>query len=116
MKNVQKDKSFHDYIVYDILGNLPGITSKAMFGGWAIYKGGTIFGIIAVGELYFKVDVKNRLEFEKLESHPFVYTKKDGKQIAMSYWLVPEEIIEDREKMVVLIERSLEVSRRPKRR
>ena len=114
MKYVQKDKSFHDYIVYDILGNLPGITSKAMFGGWAIYKGGTIFGIIAIGELYFKVDDKNRLEFEKLESHPFIYTKKDGKQIAMSYWLVPEEIIEDRDKLIVLVEQSVAVSRRSK--
>ena len=65
MKYVRKDKSFHDYIVYDILGILTGITSKAMFGGWAIYKGGTIFGIIAGGELYFKVDDKNRLKFEK---------------------------------------------------
>lgn len=79
LKYVRKDKSFHDYIVYDILGILTGITSKAMFGGWAIYNGGTIFGI--------------------------------NKRIAMSYWLVPEEIIEDREKLVVLIEQSVAVSR-----
>ena len=87
-----------------------------MFGGWAIYKGGTIFGIIAGGELYFKVDDENRVEFEKLESHPFIYTKKDGKQIAMSYWLVPEEIIEDRDKLLVLVEQSVAVSRRSKTR
>ena len=111
LKYVRKDKSFHDYIVYDILGILTGVTSKAMFGGWAIYKGGTIFGIIAGGELYFKVDDENRVEFEKLESHPFVYTKTDRKRITMSYWLVPEEIIEDREKLVVLVEQSVAVSR-----
>jgi len=59
-----KDKSFHDYIIYDILGNISDITSKAMFSGWAIYKDSIIFGIIVGGELYFKIDDSNREEFK----------------------------------------------------
>lgn len=105
-----KDKSFHDYIVYDLLRDVPNITSLAMFGGWAIYKNGIIFGIIANGELYFKVGEENRFEFEKMESHPFVYTKSDGKPVKMSYWLVPEEVMEDRERLYNLVDESIAVS------
>ena len=109
-----KDKSFHDYIVYDLLGDAPDITSRAMFGGWAIYKSGIIFGIIVAGELYFKVGDRNRSDFEKIESHPFVYAKKDGKPVTMSYWLVPEEIFENKEKLHELMEKSVIVSRKQK--
>jgi DNA transformation protein len=109
-----KDKSFHDYIVHDLLGNIRGITSRAMFGGWAVYQNGLIFGIIVEGELYFKVDDGNRREFEAMESHPFVYEKKDGKQITMSYWLVPEEIMEDRERFYEFVEKSAAISRKKK--
>lgn len=110
-----KDKSFHDYIVYDLLGNTPDITSKAMFGGWALYKNEIIFGIIIDGELYFKVSDNNRSDFERMKSRPFVYSKKDGKSITMSYWIVPEKIIEDPEKLLALIEKSVAVGRRKKK-
>lgn len=106
-----KDTSFHDYIVYDLLGGVADITSKAMFGGWAIYKSGAIFAIIVAGELYFKVGDENRPEFEKMKSHPFMYAKKDDKLVTMSYWLVPEEIMEDKEKFYDLMEKSVSVSR-----
>ncbi len=107
-----KDKSFHDYVVFDLMGDIPAITSRAMFGGWAIYRDGIIFGIIIEEELYFKVDNENRHVFEEMGSHPFVYSKKDGKQIAMSYWLVGEETMEDKEKICELMESSIAASRK----
>ncbi len=105
------DKSFHDYVVHDLLGNVPGISSRAMFGGWAIYRNGSVFGIIADGELYFKVDGGNRAEFERMGSRPFVYTK-GGKPVAMAYWLVPDDVMEDREKLRELMEKSVAASRK----
>ncbi len=106
-----KDKSFHDYVVYDILRDVPDITSRAMFGGWAVYKNKVIFAIIVDGELYFKVDDSNRIEFEEMESHPFVYTKHENKPITMSYWLVPEDIMENRERLFDLVDKSVAISR-----
>lgn len=107
-----KDRSFHDYVVYDLLGDISGIASRAMFGGWAIYRDGFVFGLILSGELYFKVDDDNRSEYEQMGgSHPFVYAKKAGEPITMSYWLVPEEILEDKERLHRLIERSVGISR-----
>lgn len=109
-----KDASFHDYVVYDLFVGISNITSKAMFGGWAIYKKEIIFAIIVSGELYFKVDDSNREEFERLESHPFVYSNKGGKPVTMSYWLVTEEIMEDREKLLDLMEKSVAISQKKK--
>ena len=56
-------KEFHDYILYDIMNGIEGVTSKRMFGGYGLYLNGYIFSIITSGsEIYFKVDdvLKNR--------------------------------------------------------
>lgn len=79
-----KDRSFHEYIVKDLLGHVSGVTSRAMFGGLALYGNGTIFGIVVDSELYFKVDDGNRPEYESRMSHPFTYTRSDGKTVSMS--------------------------------
>ncbi|HEY4497059.1 MAG TPA: TfoX/Sxy family protein [Candidatus Paceibacterota bacterium] len=103
---MKKDKSFHDYIVHDILEGIPNISSKAMFSGWGIYKNGKIFAIITDGELYFSArgergdEVKKYLE--NLGSHPFAYNRK-GKLVTLSYWLAPEELFENREALYEFI-------------
>ena len=51
-----KDNSYTEYIVYDILGHIPGITTKRVFSGSSIYLDGLIVAIVADGELYFKCD------------------------------------------------------------
>ena len=106
-----RETTFHDYVVHDLLGEARGVTSRAMFGGWAVYRDGVIFGIIVDGELYFKVDDTNRAAFERLDSHPFVYAKKDGTPVTMSYWLVPQDVMDDRERLHELMEQSLAASR-----
>ncbi len=92
------------------MGGIPSITSRAMFGGWGLYNDGIIFGIIAEGELYFKVGDSNRTLFEKMNSHPFVNSKSGGKSVTMSYWLVPEEVMEDQERLVDLMKKSIGVA------
>jgi DNA transformation protein len=109
----RKDQSFHDYVVSDLLGDFEGITSRSMFGGWGIYKDGFIFAIIFDGELYFKADEMNRPDFEKLDSHPFVYKQGEQKS-TMSYWLLPAEVQEDREMLIAFVNKSVAVSRRAK--
>ncbi|HEX2896967.1 MAG TPA: TfoX/Sxy family protein [candidate division Zixibacteria bacterium] len=102
----KKDQSFHDFVIEDLLGDIDGITSRAMFGGWGIYKDGFIFAIIFEGELYFKADETTSTDFEKLGSHMFVY--KDGeKQSTMSYWLLPAEVQENREMLFQYVTKSV---------
>lgn len=98
-----RSHSFHDYVVHDLLGSFSGITSRAMFGGWGVYKNGKIFAIIVGEALYFKYTDSNKDIFASVESGPFTYKKKDGKTVSMAYWLVPEELMEDRERFHKLV-------------
>ncbi len=94
-------KDYHEYVVHDVLGHIEGIASRSMFGGYGLYLDGAFFAIItAPDELRFKVDDSNRAQYEALGSKPFEYTGHKNKKVTvMSYYLVPEEIQEDREKL-----------------
>ena len=113
---MKKSNEFHDYVVLDLLSDIPDVTSRAMFGGYGIYKNGNIFAIIVDGELYFKADEKTKKYFEAHGSRPFTYTKKNGRTYAMSYWLVPGEILENREKLAEWTDSAVSASSRAKGR
>ncbi len=104
--------SFLDYVLRDAMHGIPGVTAKAMFGGYGLYQDGVVFGIIADDELYFKVDDGSRAEYEKRGSRPFTYETKDRKKVAMSYWEVPAEVLEDRSLLSEWLHASVAVSRR----
>ena len=94
-------EAFHEYVMGDVLGHISHVTSRQMFGGYGIYLEGAIFALITDdGELRFKVDDSNRAQYEDMGSTPFVYTgHKNKKPTTMSYYLVPEAIMEDREQV-----------------
>ena len=86
--------NYLDYILQDVLGHIEGLHHRAMFGGVGIYKDGVIFGLIYDNQLYFKVNNANRSRYESADSHPFTYDS-NGKQVQLSYWAVPESVMED---------------------
>lgn len=109
-----KPNSFHEFVLNDLLGPIGGITSRAMFGGYSFYKDGVIFAIIAEGQLYFKVDDSNRAQYEAAGSGPFVYSSRDGRDMTMAYWQLPDEIIDNPEELQVWVQQSVEVSKNTK--
>ncbi len=110
-----QNTGFHDYVMNDVMDGIPGITSRAMFGGWGVYKDGRIFAIIAEGELYCKVDEETRSAYESRGSRPFTYTR-GRKTYAMSYWLLPEEILENRDDLYEWIEKAAQAGGRKGRK
>ena len=84
---------FPDYVI-EQLGAFGSVSARPMFGGNGLYKAGVMFAIIFDGELYFKVDDSNRADFEAEKSEPFVYVAR-GRPITLSYWFVPEDVVED---------------------
>ena len=102
-----------DYLVYieDLLADIPGLRSKRMFGGAGLYGNGLFFAIIVDDTLYFKVDDRNRGDYEKLGAQPFRYLIK-GQQRTMSYYAVPAEIIESPEALMAWAERALDAALR----
>ena len=92
----KKDDSFKDFII-DQLCELEGVTDRAMFGGHGLYRGGTFFGIISKGRLYFKTNNSTRtayLERGMKAFHP------NPKQTLKNYFEVPVEIIDETDLLV----------------
>lgn len=100
---------FHDYIMTDVLGRFPDITSRAMFGGYGIYQHGIFFALIANDQLYFKVDDSNRAQYEQAGSQPFVY-QQGKKPMTMQYWLVPEELFVQPTELGQWIQQSVQIA------
>ncbi|TGL57672.1 TfoX/Sxy family protein [Leptospira sarikeiensis] len=83
------------------------LSYKNMFGGHGIYSGSQIFAMIIKDHLYFRVGDSNRSEYEHAGMSPFTYPGKDGKLIRVSYWEVPEEVLEDDEDLIYWFRKSL---------
>ena len=111
---MKRQSEFHEYVVFDLMGHIPGITSRGMFGGYGIYFDGIFFGLIADDTLYFKVDETNQKDYEAEGSKPFHYSRKDKKAITMSYWEVPEKIMENSELLETWVLRSVDAARNSK--
>lgn len=109
------DKGFHDYLLHDVFADIDGITSRAMFGGYGIYKNSVIFAIIAEGKLYFKVGEGNKADYEAHGSKPFVYVGHNGKPYEMSYWELPTDILENKDKLLLWVEKSFAVKSKSKK-
>lgn len=108
------DDSFSEYILLDIFGDIPGITSKQMFGGRGFYKDGVFFAVVYLEQLYFKVDAQNKADFENIESEQFFYTR-EGKEIKLSFWSLPEHILEDEDRLFDYVESAVEAGKRSKK-
>ncbi len=88
-------REFCDHML-DLLSHIDGISARAMFGGFGLYKGGVMFALIADDVLYYKTGPNNQPDFEDAGSEPFTYGGK-SKPIQMSYWQVPEDVLENQD-------------------
>ena len=111
-----KDDSFHEYVMSEVFRDIDGIASRHMFGGWGIYKEGVFFALIGDGQLYFKVGGSNQSDYEKYGSEPFVYTGHNGKDVILSYWQLPTEIMEGKDELVKWIEKSAGATKNSKKK
>ncbi len=105
-----KPSGFVDYLKEEIFRDIPGITFRAMFGGHCIYKDGQAFGMVANDTLYFKVGENNKIDYESAGSKPFEYGMK-GKTYKMSYWEVPQEVLDDSDKIKLWLQKSLKAKK-----
>jgi len=103
------DRSLVDYIIEDLLGDVAGLSARAMFGGFSLYLDGVIVGIIYQGELYLKVDEPLKIKYQALGSEQFVY-ESSGKKVALPYMAVPADVLEDKERLLDSLQESLQVS------
>jgi len=108
---------FVEYL-HEVFERFGPIRIRKMFGGYGVYHGGLMFGLVADDTLYLKADAGNAGFFEKERLEQFEYNKV-GRTIRMSYYQAPDGIMDDREQAAIWARRSLDAalrSRAPKRK
>lgn len=90
------------------------VTVRRMFGGYGVYSEGVMFALVADDTLYLKADEQNRADFEQRGLPPFEYDK-GGKVVKLSYYLAPDDILEDREEAARWARRSRDAAFRARR-
>lgn len=85
------------------------IHARKMFGGYGIYYNGIMFGLVADDTLYLKVDATIQPFFEAKQLGPFKYDKGD-KVVKMSYYVAPDEILDDPQEAATWARRSFDVA------
>jgi len=95
--------------VEELFAPLGIISVRGMFSGGGIYCDGLMFGLIADNMIYLKADARTRGAFEAEGMGPFVYQGRK-KPIAMSYWRLPDRLLDDPEEALAWGRRAIEVA------
>ena len=88
---------FVQYLLKDVFSELDDVGVKHMFGGHGFYLEGRIFAFTGPNdELLFKADDTTSKKYKEMGSTQFVYEGHTSRgPVAMPYWTLPEEIMED---------------------
>ncbi len=101
----------NEYLEYVLeqLARLPGVRSRRMFSGAGLYQDEVFFGLLFGETLYFKVDDRNRPDYESRGMAQF-RPYKDRPQVSFTYYEVPPEVLEDRRELVAWASRAVEAA------
>ncbi len=92
-----EEKEFVSYVL-ELMQSIGPVRAKAMFGGHGIFLEELMFALIVDSVLFLKVDKQSESNFKARGLEAFTYMKK-GKEFKMSYYLAPEEVLEEAEEM-----------------
>lgn len=84
--------------ILDNLHALGGVSARAMFGGYGVYRHGLMFGIIVDNTLYFKTDARTVAAYQHAGSWPFSY-QQQGKTRQIAYYRCPDDVLEQTEEL-----------------
>lgn len=90
-------KSYRTFVLEQLNRALPSVRARSMFGGVGLYAGDVFFALIADDVVYLRTDESSRAEFESLGMEPFRPFAEHGP--VMSYYQLPEEILEDADEL-----------------
>ena len=88
------------------------VTMRRMFGKTGVFCNGLMFGMVTHDTLYFRVDDHNRAVFKEAESDPPLNYEKKGRTTDLSFWRVPERLLDEPDELVVWARAALAAARR----
>lgn len=90
------DSEFHDFL-RDQLADFGPFEVKRMFGGSGLFRDSIMFALITRdGTFHFRVDDRNRPDYEAAGMAPFTsHRKNQPRRAAMPYYVCPPDVMED---------------------
>ena len=85
---------------------------KRMFGGAAVYANGLIFALLDDGVVWLKADEVNAPVLQAAGARQFTYPTKDGNEMTMAYWSLPESALDDPDEAVDWARQSIDAALR----
>ena len=85
---------------------------KRMFGGASVYANGLIFALLDDGVVWLKADEVNAPLLQAAGARQFTYSAKDGQEMAMAYWSLPENALDDPDEAVDWARQSIDAALR----
>ncbi len=86
--------------VEEHLAALGPLTIKRMFGGAAVYADGLTFALLDDGIVWLKADEINEPGLRQAGARQFTYPARDGREMTMAYWSLPDTAVDDPEEAV----------------
>ena len=96
--------------VLDQLSGLGSVRSRRMFGGIGLYCDELFFALMDDDIVYFKVDDSNREDYIARGCEAFRPFPDDPNTIAMNYFRVPSDVLEDVDELKIWARKSLAVA------
>ncbi|NBB47667.1 competence protein TfoX [Rhizobium sp. CRIBSB] len=81
--------------IEDMFEAVGPVSIRRMFGGKGIYARGVIFAVELRGELMLKGDALSATLLEEAGAKRWCYEGRSGKPVAMPYWTIPDEALDD---------------------
>jgi DNA transformation protein len=94
------------------LAALGHLSHRAMMGGQPLYLDGTVFAIVADGELWFKADAASDATWDEAGCPRFTYTMGEGRTGTMNYRRAPDDVHDDSDTLQRWAMLALEAGRR----
>jgi DNA transformation protein len=98
--------------LHDQLAPLGHVTMRRMFGKTGVFCNGLMFGMVTDDTLYVRVDDHTRAVFKEAESAPPLNYEKNGRTIDLSFWRVPERLLDEPDELVIWARAALAAARR----
>lgn len=105
------DPDFGEW-VREHLAALGPIEIRRMFGGASVYSNGLIFALLDDGVVWLKADETNAPLLQAAGARQFTYPTKDGKEMTMAYWSLPESAVDDADEAVEWARQSIDAALR----
>jgi len=83
------------------LSPLGRLTMRRMFGKTGVFCDGLMFGMITEDTLYVRVDDHNKAVFKEAEAAPPLNYEKQGRTIDLSFWRVPERLLDEPDELIL---------------